>query len=82
LSNADRTCQDEWLHELASCFQKIFPKEQISINEPFKGGYIIRNYSAKHAWLQIELSRKENISSSDKRDGVIEALNAWYRKIF
>ena len=82
LSNADGTCPDEWLDELANCFLKVFPHEQVKINEPFKGGYIIRTYSSDLPWLQIELSRTEHISNIQKRDGVIEALNSWYNANF
>ena len=82
LSNGDGTCPDEWLQSLAGCFKKIFPKETIKINEPFKGGFIIRNHSAKLPWLQIELSRTESIANSAKRDGVIEALDVWHRETF
>jgi formiminoglutamase len=82
ISNADGTCPDKWLDELANCFQKIFPNEQIAINSPFKGGYIIRHHSRVLPWLQIELSRTERIFNSEKREGVIEALNVWHRMIF
>jgi formiminoglutamase len=82
LSNADGTCPDEWLDELANCFLKVFPHEQVKINEPFKGGYIIRTYSSDLPWLQIELSRTEHISNIEKRDGVIKALNSWYNANF
>ena len=82
ISNADGTCPDAWVHELANCFQKVFPKEQVNINEPFKGGYIIRNHSAKLPWLQIELSRTERISNTAKGDGVIDALKVWYKLVF
>jgi len=51
------------------------------INEPFKGGYIIRNHSADIPWLQIELSRTRNISNKDKRDGVLEALSVWSKTV-
>jgi len=82
ISNADGTCPDEWLTELAKCFKKVFPGEQVNINSPFRGGYIIRKHSTKLPWLQIELSRNEHISNSEKRDGVIEALNDWYKMTF
>jgi formiminoglutamase len=82
LSNGDGTCPDEWLHTLADSFQKVFPDEQVKINEPFKGGYIIRTYSSGLPWLQVELSRTEHISNAQKRDGVIEALSAWYNATF
>ena len=82
ISNADGTCPNEWLNELEEYFQKVFPQEQVTINDPFKGGYIIRTHSTKLPWLQIELSRTERISNSEKRDGVIEALSAWSLKTF
>ena len=82
ISNADGTCPDEWLKKLANCFQKVFSNEQVNINLPFKGGYIIRHHSKDLPWLQIELSRTESISNSEKRSGVIEALNIWNRMIF
>ena len=82
ISNADTTCPDDWLHKLAECFRNVFPKEQVNINTPFKGGYIIRNHSAKLPWLQIELSRTESISSIDKKNAVFEALTVWSNSIF
>ena len=82
LSHGDGTCPYEWLHKLAESFQKVFPDEQIKINKPFKGGYIIRTYSSDLPWLQIELSRTEHISNIEKRDGVIKALNSWYNANF
>lgn len=82
VSNADGTCPNEWLSELANCFKVVFPKEQVTTNDPFRGGYIIHTHSTKLPWLQIELSRTEHISNSEKRDGVIEALNVWHNTIF
>ena len=82
LSNAEGTCPDEWVQSLAGCFQKIFPQQQIAINDPFKGGYIIRHYSAGIPWLQIELSRTNRISNIDKRAGIIDALSAWSKVVF
>ena len=82
LSNADGTCPSKWLNTLAESFQKLFPDEQVKINEPFKGGYIIRTYSSGLPWLQIELSRTGHVTNAQKRDGVIEALIDWGQKIF
>ena len=82
ISNADGTCPGEWLPCLAQCFQKVFPNEQVNINSPFKGGYIIRHHSKDLPWLQIELSRTESILNNAKGDGLIEALSVWYRKTF
>jgi formiminoglutamase len=81
ISNADGTCPDDWLIELAQLFQKVFPMEKVTMNSPFKGGYIIRHHSEVLPWLQIELSRTERMSNNEKRDGVIEALNVWHKMI-
>ncbi|MBW2466082.1 MAG: N-formylglutamate amidohydrolase [Deltaproteobacteria bacterium] len=81
LSNADGTCPDEWLYQLARSFEKVFPDEKVNINSPFKGGYIVRNHSAEMPWLQIELSRTERISDSDKKTAVWEALSAWSNNV-
>jgi len=82
ISNADGTCPDDWLHSLVDCFHNVFPQEKITINTPFKGGFIVRNHSAKLPWLQIEFSRSGSISSKDKRDGVREALSTWSKTVF
>ena len=82
LSNSDGTSPDEWLNKLKESFKKVFPKEQVTINDPFKGGYIICTHSTKLPWLQIEISRTEHISNSEKRDGVIEALGVWHKMTF
>jgi formiminoglutamase len=81
LSNADGTCPDEWLNELANSFQRVFPQEEVSINTPFKGGFIIRHHSTIIPWLQIELSRINTISNSKKREGVLTALNVWHKSL-
>jgi len=77
LSNAASTCPDRWLANLATCFREMFPREQIQINAPFKGGYIIKNHSAGIPWLQIEISRTDRYSEREKNDGVFNALSSW-----
>lgn len=82
ISNAAGTCPDKWLSILAESFQKIFPHGKVNINEPFKGGYIIRSYSTELPWLQIEISRTERVANSVKKAGVFKALSAWSSIIF
>ena len=51
---------------LAECFTEIFRfrPEEVTINKPFQGGYITRNYGNRPLpWLQIEMNRKLYLES-------------------
>lgn len=80
LSNADGTCPEEWFYLLADCLRESFGCE-VSLNKPFKGGYIIRHHSKEISWLQLELSRDPSLSIEYKRNAVISALKQWYRTV-
>jgi len=80
LSNADGTCPEEWFCLLADCLGEAFGCE-ISLNKPFKGGYITRHHSKEIPWLQLELSRDTSLSVECKRDAVISALKKWCRTV-
>ncbi len=54
------TCPARWMKELRSLFSLIFSGEgEISINNPFYGGYITRHHCASRGvpWIQIEINR-------------------------
>jgi N-formylglutamate amidohydrolase len=76
LSNADGTCPDEWLHQLASCLRETSGLT-VAINDPFKGGFIIRSHSRELPWVQLELSRGPFVSNVEKRRIVLEAFDRW-----
>jgi formiminoglutamase len=76
LSNADGTCPREWIGSLADCLERSFG-EKVSINHPFKGGYIIRRHSDKLPWAQLELSRAPFAGNREKRRLLLEALGEW-----
>ncbi len=76
LSNGNGTCPHDWLKSLAGCFEESF-ETVVSINEPFKGGYIIRFHSAELPWVQVEISRSPDLSNQEKRERVLEALRSW-----
>lgn len=80
LSNADGTCSEEWFSLLADCLSKAFDCE-VSLNKPFRGGYIIRHHSREIPWLQLELSRDTSLSIEYKRNAVISALKKWCRAV-
>ena len=79
MSNADCTCPKEWITSLAECCEKVFETE-VSINKPFKGGYIILSHAREIPWLQLELSRAHFFSNEEKSCRVIEALGDWCKK--
>jgi N-formylglutamate amidohydrolase len=76
LSNADGTCSQEWLHSIAAALEDAF-ETRISINEPFKGGYIIRSHSSELPWIQLEISRTEVMTPRAKRNRLLQALQDW-----
>ena len=65
ISNAHFTCPDEWIISLAAYLESVFEKE-VSINTPFKGGYIIRAHAKELPWVQLELSRAPFLSNQEK----------------
>lgn len=80
LSNADGTCPSEWIGELKSCFELAFGPH-VTINHPFKGGYITRTHAAEMPWVQLELSRAPFLTDQEKKAGVLHALHTWVDRI-
>ena len=76
LSNADGTCPQDWFDKLIRCFEESFGI-QVSVNEPFRGGHIIRTHASELPWVQVELSRAPFLSFAEKRKRVLEALSAF-----
>ncbi|NIO28641.1 MAG: N-formylglutamate amidohydrolase [Candidatus Latescibacteria bacterium] len=79
LSNADGTCSPEWLQALARSFQKTFGVP-VAVNDPFKGGYIVRTHAGEIPWIQLELSRAPFATNAEKRANVLDALGDWLRE--
>ncbi len=73
LSNGGGTCPPEWISILQRCFQQVCDG-LVAINDPFKGGFIIRAHAAEMPWIQLELSRSPFASDSEKRHMVRTAL--------
>ena len=80
LSHAEHTCPDEWIESLAQCLSQSldFP---VSINEPFKGGHIIRSHAKEIPWIQIEYSRAPFISNKLKSACLLKALKEWLAQV-
>ena len=75
LGNADGTCPREWMDCLERCFQEQFGP-RVTVNEPFRGGFITRSHAAEMPWVQLELSRAPFTNDAGKRRGVLRALQA------
>jgi N-formylglutamate amidohydrolase len=76
LSNADGTCPTEWLSRLAGFLEQSLGVV-VSINHPFKGGYIIRHHGKEMPWIQIEFSRSDFLAPEVKSRGLLAALRSW-----
>ena len=80
ISNADGTCPRGWMDTLKECLEERFGPN-VTINHPFKGGYITRTHAAEMPWVQLELSRAPFASDQQKRKHVLAALTAWTCKV-
>jgi N-formylglutamate deformylase len=76
ISDANGTCPARWRDSLVQCFEDAF-EHDISVNDPFRGGYIIRRHAVELPWVQVELSRSQAMRANDKGKCVLAALQAW-----
>lgn len=76
LSDGDGTLPRDWLDALSDALETAFGVAP-SINEPFRGGYIIRHHARELPWVQLELSRAPFWSLDEKRRRVLAALRDW-----
>jgi N-formylglutamate amidohydrolase len=78
LSNGDGiTCPQEWLLSLTDCFRETFG-DDVSMNAPFKGGFITRSHAKEIPWIQIELSRESFFDNKEKGRCVFQAIKEWW----
>ena len=76
LSDADGTLPPKWINDFADCLASAFPFSP-SINDPFKGGFIIRSHSAEIPWVQLEISREPFLPAKEKRLRILEAFRCF-----
>jgi formiminoglutamase len=77
LSNADGTFPTDWLETMRDCFQQSFQVE-ISLNQPFKGGYIIQAHASEMPWVQVEISRANNLDNKQKQKKFLDAIRQFH----
>lgn len=78
LGNGDGTCPREWLESLATCLERALERP-VAMNDPFRGGHVIRAHASELPWVQLELSRAPYLSEAQKRERVLTALSDWCR---
>lgn len=76
----DGTCPREWAELLATEFRTHLG-DPVEINQPFRGGHIIRAHATEKPWLMIELSRTPALSNAQKKAGVLAALRGWAKSL-
>jgi N-formylglutamate amidohydrolase len=76
LSDADGTLPQKWFQELAECLESSFGFPP-SLDDPFKGGFIIRSHSIEIPWVQLEVSRAPFLPMQEKRRSVLEAFRCF-----
>jgi len=81
LSDARHTCPSQWLRQLALCLERAFETD-VSINEPFEGGHIIRAHCREIPWMQLELSRAPFLPLAEKRRRVLDTLACFCAAVF
>ena len=81
LSNGNSTCSGKWLESLRDCF-KIHFQDNVQLNYPFKGGFIIQSHRKELPWVQLEITRKQFIPDTEKKKRILSALQLWYFKTF
>lgn len=75
LSNAGTTCPDSWLEMMAEKFENHFGSGSVGINQPFQGGYIIRQQSKLCPWIQLEISRENFTDNKEKNRVVFDVIS-------
>ena len=80
LGYGDGTCPRHWVETLKACFEDMIDT-QVTINDPFSGGYITHHHSREMPWLQVEVSRAPFLSNAEKSDAVLAALTNLIKKI-
>ena len=76
LSNGDGTCPQDWIDGMRGCFSELIDGP-VSVNHPFRGGYITRSHSTEMPWMQLEMSRAPFMTNPHKRQMVLTACEAW-----
>ncbi|MFN3241921.1 MAG: N-formylglutamate amidohydrolase [Planctomycetota bacterium] len=70
------SCDRTWVERLRDAFAAHFGGD-VTIDEPFAGGYITRTHGQRMPWVQVELSRTTSPAYPEQRERVFAALSEW-----
>lgn len=70
------SCERAWVERLRDAFAAHFGGD-VTIDEPFAGGYITRTHGLRMPWVQVELARTTSPSYEEQRRRVFAALSDW-----
>jgi len=59
------------------CLNEAFGAACVVANQPFRGGYTVRHHGREMPWVQLELSRAEDLDVEQKRRAVLRALETF-----
>ena len=77
LGNADGAFPFDWLRIMEDCFRQSF-QVGISLNQPFKGGYIIQAHASEMPWIQVEISRTNVLDNKQKQKMFLDAIRKFH----
>jgi N-formylglutamate deformylase len=80
LSNAESTCPQEWIESLAQLLSQSLGLP-VAINQPFKGGHIIRSHANEIPWIQLEYSRAPFLENKQKSAKLLQVLKNWEKQL-
>lgn len=70
----------EWSDWLMSAFRESFG-DDVTLNQPFSGGYITQTQKQHAPWIQLEFSRTSAVPDTEKRKGLLHALGLFCERI-
>lgn len=70
------SCPNAWALGLREELETAFG-EDVTLNEPFSGGYITRFHGREMPWIQLEFSRSARFTNTQKSSYLMSALTRW-----
>ncbi|THB77300.1 MAG: hypothetical protein D3926_15840 [Desulfobacteraceae bacterium] len=81
LGNLDhQSCPEHWAQFMYGCFVEEFGTK-VTLNHPFKGGWITQYHHQLLPWIQLEISRAPFLPDREKGRKVLAALQRWVKKV-
>lgn len=81
LGTGDGACPDTWVPIIVECLEEAF-QVAVSLNDPFRGGFIIRRHAPELPWIQLEMSRGPFLETQEKRERTLRAFRQIRHRLF